>query len=368
MGVFKIRGKGANKDVIYYGAFRWVGGKYQRVRTGKGRVGKQKASKISERWAEDARSGVVPQLGRFTPTPFREHAAWGLENHYKSKRCFSWARLVTNVHLVPYFGGRPVAGITPEDVFEYMSTRAQVVSDSTVNRERAVLSKLMELARKRKLIRDNPVRDVEQYEEPEGKLRFLTTKEAEGLLAVTPRHARPAVLVALETGGRYGEVFELRREDLGFQQGFVYFRATNTKSGKARAVPMTPRLRAALEQLPVGHSEAAQEWVFTRHGKRLRSIRTAFENARRRAGLGEDASFHTLRHTFASWFMQADGNIYLLKDLMGHSDLKQTMRYAHLSPSYRKQGVVHMGLDGRNGARFEHLSNISEPVESQSDL
>ncbi|MCZ6778837.1 MAG: site-specific integrase, partial [Acidobacteria bacterium] len=139
-----------------------------------------------------------------------------------------------------------------------------------------------------------------------------------------------------------------------------------TKSAKARAVPMTLRLREALRNLPISHSEAARDWVFTRYGKHMRCIRTAFANAVKRAGLGPDVTFHTLRHTFASWYVMAGGDIYRLKDYLGHSEIKMTMRYAHLSPSYRKQGVVHMGLDGRNGARSEHLSNIPEPVESQS--
>jgi integrase len=65
--------------------------------------------------------------------------------------------------------------------------------------------------------------------------------------------------------------------------------------------------------------------------------------ARKRAGLGQDVIFHTLRHTFASWYMINGGDVYRLKGYMGHCDLKLTERYAHLSPAHRKAGEAFLG-------------------------
>ena len=63
------------------------------------------------------------------------------------------------------------------------------------------------------------------------------------------------------------------------------------------------------------------------------SIRAAFERAVTKAGL-DDFTFHDLRHTFASRFMQRGGTITTLREILGHSSLAMTMRYAHLSPAH----------------------------------
>ncbi|MCZ6696139.1 MAG: site-specific integrase, partial [Acidobacteria bacterium] len=82
---------------------------------------------------------------------------------------------------------------------------------------------------------------------------------------------------------------------------------------------------------------------FTFNGQPMKRLTTAFDRARRRAGLGEDVTFHTLRHTFASWFMMNGGDLYRLQRYMGHSTITLTQRYAHLSPDYMREGVEHFG-------------------------
>ena len=72
-------------------------------------------------------------------------------------------------------------------------------------------------------------------------------------------------------------------------------------------------------------------------------MRTAYEKARKRAKLGRDVTFHTLRHTFASWYAMRGGDLNRLRALLGHQDLKTTMIYAHLSPDYMKAAVPLMG-------------------------
>ena len=79
--------------------------------------------------------------------------------------------------------------------------------------------------------------------------------------------------------------------------------------------------------------------VFKRcDGSEWGQIRTAFTTAMERAGL-EGFRFHDLRHTFASHYMMRGGNLYELKDILGHSDIKMTIRYAHLSPHHLRGGV-----------------------------
>src|SRR5437588_9348718 len=76
-------------------------------------------------------------------------------------------------------------------------------------------------------------------------------------------------------------------------------------------------------------------------GSRLTEIRTGFLNACSRAGI-TDLHFHDLRHTFASQFVMAGGDLYILKEILGHKSITMTQRYAHLSPAYKIKAIDRM--------------------------
>ena len=80
------------------------------------------------------------------------------------------------------------------------------------------------------------------------------------------------------------------------------------------------------------------KYVFTYDGARNKSIKTAFNAALRRAGI-EDCRFHDLRHTFASHFIMRGGDLKSLQELLGHADIKTTMRYAHLSKAHKEKTI-----------------------------
>ncbi|WP_414430172.1 tyrosine-type recombinase/integrase [Alcanivorax sp. IL3] len=111
----------------------------------------------------------------------------------------------------------------------------------------------------------------------------------------------------------------MRRADLA--GGRV--RYANTKNGRVRIMPLSPELHA--EALSVGQE-----------GEQLFSYSSgAFRSAYRRTGLKTPQQpTHILRHTFASHFIMNGGSILELQKILGHTDLKITMRYAHLSPDH----------------------------------
>jgi integrase len=97
-----------------------------------------------------------------------------------------------------------------------------------------------------------------------------------------------------------------------------------TKSGKRREVPMRQTVYAIFAAMP--EPRAGRVWPD-------RSIRRAFENAVQTAALA-DFTFHDCRHHFASWFMMRGGQLDALREILGHKDVKMTLRYAHLSPGH----------------------------------
>ena len=140
------------------------------------------------------------------------------------------------------------------------------------------------------------------------------------------REVGDLVLFAALTGLRRSEI--LRLEPQNIQEGVVLLDAV-TKSGRPRAVPMPPRAaRIAAKRVP---------WTVG-----VRTLRRVFEAARDAAGL-PGVRFHDLRHTYASWLVQGGASMASVRDLLGHSSLAVTSRYAHLSRPDLVAAVANLG-------------------------
>ena len=125
------------------------------------------------------------------------------------------------------------------------------------------------------------------------------------------------VTVALETGLRRGDLLGLTWDRVDVSRGVL--RLEVTKSGKRREGPMRQAVYDVLAAMQ-GPREG-RVW-------RQRRVCTAFETAVAAAKL-EDFRFHDCRHHFASWFVMRGGSLQALREILGHADLKTTMRYAH---------------------------------------
>ena len=121
---------------------------------------------------------------------------------------------------------------------------------------------------------------------------------------------------------RAGEIMGLTWERIDLSRGV--FKLERTKSGRRREVPMRQVVYEVLAAMP--EPRAGALWS-------AKKIRTAFENAVAAAGL-DDFTFHDCRHHFASWFMMRGGQLEALREILGHRDIKLTLRYAHLSPRH----------------------------------
>ncbi len=80
------------------------------------------------------------------------------------------------------------------------------------------------------------------------------------------------------------------------------------------------------------------DFIFTWNGKRIKDVKRAWHSALAAAEI-EDFNFHDLRHTFASNLAMEGVDLYVLKELLGHKDLKMTQKYAHLSPDHKSKAV-----------------------------
>jgi integrase len=190
---------------------------------------------------------------------------------------------------------------------------------------------------------------VKRPKEDNRRMRFLTKQEADDLLAELSARSRDVhdmALLSLHTGMRAGEVFSLTWADVDLATGIISLK--DTKNNRNRPAFMTETVKAMLRARPKGRPS---ELVFPgRGGMRIVQISHSFNKAVDHLGLNEGISdrrqritFHSLRHTYASWLVANGTDIYTVKELLGHSDLKLTARYAHVGENAMRSAVEGLG-------------------------
>jgi integrase len=174
------------------------------------------------------------------------------------------------------------------------------------------------------------------------KTRYLTVDEWKRLQAVAPPWLRPLLTITVATGMRLKEVVSLKWEDVD-RQARVLHVSRNTKTG-TRAIPLNKTAHEVLREIgQLRHLRSP--YVFTdaagkpyTSGKVRNHVSKATSAAMRGAGI-KDASFHTLRHTAASWMVQGGVPLYEVQKILGHSTPLMTDRYSHLQPDHLRGAV-----------------------------
>ncbi|WP_276669246.1 phage integrase [Thalassolituus oleivorans] len=222
---------------------------------------------------------------------------------------------------------------TASQFSDYRAMRVTEVKPSTVNHElrymRALFNEMDRLGFYEGI---NPLGKIRQFREQEREMGFLTKEQIPILLEACAdsenKHLTTVVKLCLSTGARFGEAEYLVRTGLiSGKQPSVRF--SDTKNGRSRSVPISESLHAEIKAVS---NPATQRKLFN-------PCRTAFRCAAERSKIQfpEGQMTHILRHTFASHFMMNGGDLLTLQKVLGHSDLKMTLRYSHLSPEYLEQ-------------------------------
>ena len=234
------------------------------------------------------------------------------------------------------YDDRPLFDCTPgsfEDALEHLS-------NATYNRYRAIIVAVGNLSgHKLKL----PTKKVKR-----GRLRFLNREEWDRLYKALPEHLKPLAHFSILTGLRQHNVTHLRWKNVDLRGGKMWVHPDEAKGGKPIGIPLAKDAVAVMRK-QIGKSE---EWVFPYKGrgraagKPIEKIKTAWQLAMQRAGLGHfertatgkrwvgEFTWHGLRHTWASWHLMAGTPIEVLAKLGGWEDLRMVQRYAHLAPEH----------------------------------
>ncbi|AMO47682.1 Site-specific recombinase XerD [Kosakonia oryzendophytica] len=214
------------------------------------------------------------------------------------------------------------------------------VKPVTVNREQQYLSAVFnELSRLGEWQLPNPLEGVRTFREKEREMTWLTPPQIATLLAACDafgnRDLTRVVKVCLATGARWREAENLQRTQLSANK--ITF--VKTKGGKNRTVPIPQWLYDELAPL---------------QGQMFQPCYPAFSKmlASTDIALAEGQKTHVLRHTFAAHFMTNGGNILVLQRILGHANIRETLRYAHFAPDHLEDAVTLNPLAHFNGGKM----------------
>ena len=249
------------------------------------------------------------------------------------KRSVRTDEILLRRHILPRFGDQRMDQIDRYDIQRWVQDLAATYRPATVNRNLIILRYAYNLARRWEVagVTDNPTSQIAQLKTDNKIERFLSAEELQRLLAALEGKQNPHLpsivsMLAL-TGARCSEVLHARWADIDLLRGA--WRIPQPKATERRYVPLSSAMIELLQSLE-SCQHSAYLFPNPRTGRPFNSIHNGWNRARHEAGLPE-VRLHDLRHSFASFLVNSGHSLYEVQKLLGHTKIKTTERYAHLS-------------------------------------
>lgn len=254
------------------------------------------------------------------------------------KRSWGTDKSVILNHILPGLGTQALAAVRAPDVARLVqSMKDRAFAPGTINRLLVLLRYGYKLALRWKVdgVELNPAQDLKNIKDDNKIERYLTPEQTVALMAAVRESENPAlkniVPFLIYTGARKREALDARWADIDWQQSS--WKIPKTKSGKIRHVPLSSGALELLERIRSwsGLKTPGSDLLFPnpRTGLPFVSIFYSWDRARKQAGVPE-LRIHDLRHSFASFLVNAGRSLYEVQELLGHADIRTTSRYAHL--------------------------------------
>jgi len=302
---------------------------------------KEQAAKKQEQAAIEAQAALDNQT---LTTVFSEQYLPQAKQDRRSK--YSWIReeSLFRIWIEPEIGTKPLKDVTTfhlEKIKKDMKAAGK--APRSIQYMLAVVRQIFAHCYKKGPNPAGKAGGVKRQKFDNKRTRYLTRLQAEKLLAelaTLSQDVHDMALLSLHTGMRAGEIFAIAWADVDFNNGVLMLK--DTKSGKNRPAYMTATTRAMLKSRP-------KEGVLVfpnRSGEVITQLSNSFDRAVKKLGLNDGitdrlnkVTFHTLRHTFASWLVENGTDLYYIKELLGHSTIALTERYAHIGENALRAAV-----------------------------
>ena len=366
MGIYK------RKDSPYYWFRKTVNGKQYRRATDT--ASKMRAQELYGKWVAELKEKVdkgepviTVKVEPKAQATFRELAGRYVEftkDRLKSARNIGY--IVKD--MVFKFQDKPLENFGVSDIENLQNDKlSDGLSIRTANYYSNVLKTMFNKAVEWELIDEQVAKKLAKCKKLKGenkRLRYLSEEESERLISNCDKNLKPIVITALNTGMRRGEILGLTWDRVDLKNRIILL--DKTKNGERREIPINNTLYNTLSGL-IRHIKTDYVFYNPETLKPYCDLKKGFGTALKKSNI-VDFHFHDLRHTFASWLVMKGVDLATVQKLLGHKDIKMTLRYSHLSQAHIKEAIkVLDGLKNKK-ARFEHAMEFSENVETGKAL
>jgi len=341
---------------IWYADFGWSDPLTQRRRRFRRSTGVRegeswtRAERIAAAWKRSLEQPIDPSQRWAAFSGFADH--W-MKVHVvpscTAATCRSYETIL-RVHLVPWFGDRELRSIELHDLERFVAQKLETLAVKTVRNHLGVLSSMFSSAKRWRFVERDITEELVWPRAPEPELAFWDRWETARFLEVCKQvepGLHPLAFTSLRTGLRRGEIIGLQAWDVQLRQAQFHVRRSVVrgvegppKSKASRVVPMGPGLQSFMETRLQGRE--GEDLVFPGPSGGWwtpSQIRKPFGRAIAAAGVPR-IRWHDLRHSYASQLVIEGVPLAVVQQLLGHSDIRTTLRYAHLRPSTLAQHVA----------------------------
>lgn len=266
---------------------------------------------------------------------------------FENKARFYNSAIDTNrkLNILLHYFNKTLSQITDADIIAFIKDyQSKNRTNGTINRYLFVLSAAIHYAEERGYRTPNIKFSRYKLKEKAENIKYLKDwAEAQKIIDAAAPHLKPIIYTALYTGMRLGNILNLKWENIDFINRTINITVKDrTKDGgKNLSVPMIDKLAEILIALP-----KCSDYVFTYKGKRIGKIETAWHNVFYKPHTKElknpdlkYINFHTLRHTAGTWILKQTGNLKITQQILGHSDIKTTIKYAHVLDAEKRNAL-----------------------------
>ncbi len=206
---------------------------------------------------------------------------------------------------------------------------AKMISDmrghykpATVNRSIGAIKSALKIAFRERMTPEDYGQRIHRLAENNARHNYLSIEQVKRLADCASEQVRAAIWIALLTGCRRGEILKMTPDDV--QGDKLRIQAGNTKTLRQRSIPIVPAARPWLAMLPININ--------------FEGLKTGFRRAREKAGI--EVNFHDLRHSCASLLINMGVPLEVVRDILGHTTVKTTERYAHLHIDRQEEALL----------------------------
>lgn len=279
-----------------------------------------------------------------------------------------------DTHIIPYFGDVKCSAITQNTVDDFLKQKRLSgrldgkggLSQSTIRGMCIILQSILLFAYQKKM----GIPEMIQIKKPRVEKKKISVlkpneqKRLETVLLEVPTDTNLAIYLALHTGMRIGEICALHWSDIDWEERLLFVRSTVIRNKKGQLVITSPKSETSQRAIPLTrqlvnllaaeHERSCSEFVFSSPRKDAflnpRTLQYRFQTLLTRLGISR-ISFHALRHTFATRWIEFGMDVKSLSEVLGHAGVQITLDiYVHSSDKLKREAIEK--LEGFSGQSF----------------